>query len=202
MLLYLIRHGETDWNKNRRLQGRTDIPLNENGRRAARQAMEMMQGRRIDCAFTSPLCRARETAEIVLGDRKVPLYPDERIREISFGVQEGCEGRDENLQPIGIFAEFFNTPDTYIPPENGEDVRQLCSRTHAFLEDITTRAELQDKSVLIATHGAALQSMLLWISKLPYGDFWKSGLKKNCSITTVEVSDGVVRILEEGAKQY
>ena len=56
--------------------------------------------------------------------------------------------------------------------------------------------------ILIATHGAALQSMMLWVNKQPICDFWKSGLKKNCSVTKVEVKDGQIKVLEEGEKQY
>ena len=89
-----------------------------------------------------------------------------------------------------------------IDAENGEDAKMLCARTWNFLEDITTREELQDKSILIATHGAALQSMMLWVNKQPICDFWKSGLKKNCSVTKVEVKDGQIKVLEEGEKQY
>lgn len=202
MRLYLIRHGETDWNRQRRLQGHSDIPLNEAGRQEARAAGERLKKIHLDCAFTSPLKRARETAQLVLGGREIPLYEDARIREIGFGVAEGEQGRDQAMQPTGIFAEFFYTPESYVPPRGGEDVRMLCSRTWSFLEDITSRKELQEQSVLIATHGAALQSMLLWIKKLSYQDFWKSGLKKNCSVTVAEVRDGQARLLEEGEKNY
>ena len=111
-------------------------------------------------------------------------------------------GRNENGQPVGCFAEFFAHPEQYKAPENGEDAKMLCARTWNFLEDITTREELQDKSILIATHGAALQSMMLWVNKQPICDFWKSGLKKNCSVTKVEVKDGQIKVLEEGEKQY
>lgn len=202
MLLYFIRHGETDWNRERRLQGQSDIPLNENGRNSAREAGIKLSGTKIDLAFTSPLKRAKETAELVLKGRDIPIYEDARIQEISFGVCEGRTGRDEDQEPVGCFAQFYEHPDTYQAPENGEDVRMLCKRTWDFLEDITSRKELQDKSVLIATHGAALQSMMLWVNKQPFADFWKSGLKKNCSVTKVEVKDGRIRILEEGEKQY
>lgn len=202
MLLYFIRHGETDWNRSGRLQGQSDIPLNENGRQSARKAGEALRSTVLDQAFTSPLKRAEETARLILGSRNIPLFADDRIREISFGVREGEAGRDENMMPIGCFRAFYEHPDTYTAPEGGEDVRALCARTWDFLEDITTRTELQHKSVLIATHGAALQSMMLWINHLPYSDFWKSGLKKNCSVTKVEVKNGKIRVLEEGEKQY
>ena len=162
----------------------------------------MLANTKIDLAFSSPLKRAKETAELVLKGRGIQMIEDARIQEISFGVCEGMTGRDENQQPIGYFAEFFAHPELYQAPENGEDAKMLCARTWDFLEDITSRKELQDKSILIATHGAALQSMMLWVKKQPVSEFWKSGLKKNCSVTTVEVKDGQISVLEEGEKQY
>ncbi len=202
MLLYFIRHGQTDWNKDMRMQGQSDIPLNENGRESAIKAGKTLASTHIDLAFSSPLKRAKETAELVLAGRDIPIIEDKRIEEICFGICEGMRGRDENGQPVGCFAEFFAHPEQYQAPENGEDAKMLCARTWNFLEDITTREELQDKSILIATHGAALQSMMLWVNKQPICDFWKSGLKKNCSVTKVEVKDGQIKVLEDGEKQY
>ena len=89
MKLYIIRHGQTDWNRARRLQGRTDIPLNEWGRRVAELTREGLKDVAFDMAFTSPLIRAKETAEIILGDRNVPIIEDERIIEVNFGAYEG-----------------------------------------------------------------------------------------------------------------
>ena len=84
MRLYIVRHGETDWNRIHRVQGRTDIPLNDYGRRLARETAEGMKEVRIDLGYTSPLLRAKETAQIILADRGVPLYEDSRtlIREL------------------------------------------------------------------------------------------------------------------------
>ena len=85
MLLYIVRHGETDWNKSHRVQGRTDIPLNDYGRRLAEETAEGMKDIQIDIGMTSPLLRAKETAQIILKGRDVPLYDEARLQEISFG---------------------------------------------------------------------------------------------------------------------
>ena len=89
MMLYIVRHGETDWNREHKVQGRTDIPLNDYGRRLARETAEGMKDIPIDLCFTSPLLRAKETAQIILEGRNVPLCDEERIQEISFGRYEG-----------------------------------------------------------------------------------------------------------------
>ena len=83
MKLYLIRHGETDYNRNRRIQGQCDIPLNDYGRKLAYQTAEGLRDVPFDAVFTSPLVRAKETARIVMGERKLPFFEDDRIAEIS-----------------------------------------------------------------------------------------------------------------------
>ena len=92
MIVYIVRHGETDWNRVRRVQGHTDIELNDYGRKLAEETAEGMKEIRLDLCFTSPLKRAKETALIVLGDRQIPVYDEPRIEEISFGRYEGVNG--------------------------------------------------------------------------------------------------------------
>ena len=81
MKLYLIRHGETDWNKEFKIQGSSDIELNEYGRELAFITREGLRHIPFDIAYTSPLKRAKETAEIILGGRNIPLYEDKRVQE-------------------------------------------------------------------------------------------------------------------------
>ncbi|MDE7038136.1 MAG: histidine phosphatase family protein, partial [Lachnospiraceae bacterium] len=89
MKLYIVRHGETEWNKERRLQGQVDIPLNESGRRLARETSGGLAGIHFDLCYSSPLSRARETAELILEGRSTPVIEDERIIEMAFGECEG-----------------------------------------------------------------------------------------------------------------
>ncbi len=88
--LYLIRHGETDWNKEFKIQGSSDIELNEYGRELAFITREGLRHIPFDIAYTSPLKRAKETAEIILGGRNIPLYEDKRVQEACFGSFEGA----------------------------------------------------------------------------------------------------------------
>ena len=115
MILYIVRHGQTKWNVQKRLQGASDTDLNENGIALAKVTGEALKEVPFSCCFTSPLKRARETAELVLGERKniVPVYPDDRIREISFGV---WEGQDSTLLPQEMLDNFFHHPEKYQPP--------------------------------------------------------------------------------------
>ena len=81
-MLYIMRHGRTDWNVRHKLQGRTDIPLNEEGRRMAEKAGEEYRDVPLDICYSSPLVRARETAEIVLSGRNIPILTDDRLRGV------------------------------------------------------------------------------------------------------------------------
>ena len=95
MLLYVVRHGVTAWNRLRKVQGRADIPLAEEGVRLAEKTGEALRNVPFDLCFSSPLKRAVQTAEYILGDRKIPVITDERIQEIDFGVLEGTQFKDE-----------------------------------------------------------------------------------------------------------
>ena len=191
MRLYIVRHGETQWNTEGRLQGQADIPLNEKGRAIARATAMGMKEIHFDAAFTSPLIRARETAQIILGDRKISLEQDERIQEISFGEMEGCHVRGEEGQVvIPRFQDFFENPGAYMPPKGGESIQELCRRTGDFLEELKNRQELQGRTILAATHGAASRAMLLHITRRPVAEFWGSGVPKNCSVSIAELEQG------------
>lgn len=90
-MLYIMRHGRTDWNERNKLQGRTDIPLNEAGRKMAEEAAAVYKNVPLDVCYCSPLARARQTAEIFLKDRNIPIITDDRLIEMSFGIYEGTE---------------------------------------------------------------------------------------------------------------
>lgn len=111
MRLYIIRHGETPWNTQLRLQGQTDVELNEKGRALAKATAQALRSVPFDIVITSPLARARETAVIVAKDRDIPFLEDARIREISFGEMEGRHvPKEERQDPNSKFYSFFNDP--------------------------------------------------------------------------------------------
>lgn len=204
MKLYIVRHGETNWNKERRVQGHTDIPLNDYGRHLAEETARGMKNIRIDMAYTSPLSRARETAQIILGDRDVPLYDEDRIKELSFGSYEGLCCSGENREPgSDEFNKFFTDTENYVSPEDGETVAELFKRTGDFLKEICTREDLKEKYILVSTHGAAMTALLNHIKgNMSAADFWRDEVPPNCSVTIVEVQDGRAKIVEQGVIYY
>ena len=121
MRLYMIRHGETEWNVKKRFQGQSDIPLNNEGRKIARITAEALADVPFTRVYTSPLKRAYETAIIMIGTRDIPVIEDARIMEISFGVYEGACFSEEDYGVSGTeFLKFFNEPEAYVPPKGAE----------------------------------------------------------------------------------
>ncbi|MCD8336268.1 MAG: histidine phosphatase family protein [Lachnospiraceae bacterium] len=225
MRLYIIRHGQTEWNSSYRLQGRTDIPLNESGRELARKTGETFarQGIRFERIYTSPLIRARETAELVSKNNErtelvTPILADLHLQEISFGAMEGERVRDENgVLNVENYIRFFNDPERYLPPEGGESFEALLERTGEFLEMLRQEAlsfteenscdeDVSDRhsvgNVLISTHGAASRALLANITHCPLRDFWCGGVPKNCAVTIADLEDGVWKIKEQDRLFY
>ena len=198
MILYMIRHGETDWNVERRLQGMTDVPLNENGRRVAELTGEGLRNVKFDVAFSSPLMRARETAEIILEGRDVDIILDERIREVGFGIYEGSDSR-EFVEGI---KKFFSQPECFVATNGAESYESLLERERSFWNDLCANPKYQESTILLATHGAALNGLLCVIKEKEIADFWKCGLHKNCGITVVEVKEGKTDFLQEAIILY
>ena len=202
MKVYLIRHGETQWNKQRLLQGKTDMPLNENGRQVARMTAEGLRGIAFDQVYSSPLSRAYETARLVTEGR-YPIRKDERLTEIGFGVYEGlCCGREGYNIPDPDFVNFFQDPSKYAPPQGGESVQDLINRTMDFLQELAAEPGNQGKTILISTHGAALRSMLVGIQKKPLSEFWQGGVHRNCAVTILSEEQGIYSIEQENVIYY
>ncbi|MDD3139655.1 MAG: histidine phosphatase family protein [Lachnospiraceae bacterium] len=203
MKLYMIRHGETDWNKERRLQGQADIPLNEFGKTLACKTAEGLKNVIFDMAYTSPLIRAKQTADIVLGDRKIPIIEEPRIQEIGFGIFEGlcCSEEGWNI-PDHEFENFFHTPEKYKAPQNGESFEAVIKRVSKFLEELFGNEKYKDKTILISTHGASLRAMLDYIRNIPLEKFWDGGVHKNCAVTIVNYLNGRPEVEKEGIIYY
>jgi broad specificity phosphatase PhoE len=136
--LLLVRHGETDWNAEGRLQGHTDRPLNDYGRRQAKELAERLAAEDVDAIYTSDLSRAKETAEI-LGERLgLPVVVDADLREKNWGSWEGLTGDERlNVDYVG---------------ESTEDHRERILRA---VERIVERHPAQ--RIVVVTHGGSLR---------------------------------------------
>ena len=198
MKMYIIRHGQTPWNARKCLQGRSDVDLNENGIYLAELTGKALRDVTFDMAFTSPLIRAKHTAQCILSGRKVPIIEDERLIEISFGIYEGCCYAEENRQvPQQWIENFFHAPQDYVAAPGGESLDDVEKRTRNFMEDICSRKELQDKTILVSTHGCALRGLLNSIRESNREDYWHGGVSKNCAVSIVTCNRGEKPVLVE-----
>ena len=189
MKLYVIRHGETFWNVEYRMQGRSDIELNENGIKLAEITAEGMSDIPFDVCFSSPLKRAVHTAKIILGGRNVEIKTDPRLYEIDFGVLEGlsldpAHPDVEKPKVLSSGAEAF----TYVPPEGGESLQDVIARVDSFFQEIAADPELQDKTILICAHGTPCRAFL-YLADEDKDDFWHGRVPANCSATILNVKD-------------
>jgi probable phosphoglycerate mutase len=175
-----MRHGKTDWNVRHKLQGRTDIPLNEAGKVMAQKAADEYKDVHFDICYCSPLTRARETADIVLKGRNVPIIEDDRLAEMCFGTYEGIENSfDIPDCPINI---LFQNPEKYTSSIGGaETFEELYHRTGNFLNEKVYPQLEQGKDVLIVGHGAMNSSIVCQVKNLPIEKFWSLGIE-NCKL--------------------
>lgn len=179
-MLYIMRHGRTDWNDLHKMQGRTDIPLNDCGREMAEKAREEYKDVNFDICYCSPLSRARETAEILLKGRDIPIIYDDRLLEMSFGIYEGTANSFKIPGcPINV---LFQTPEKYTAPvEGGESFDELFARTGDFLRNTAEPLVNEGKDVLIIGHGAMNSSIVCQVMGLPIEKFWSQGIE-NCKL--------------------
>lgn len=175
-----MRHGRTDWNDLHKMQGRTDIPLNETGRMMAINAAKEYADVHFDICYCSPLVRAKETADILLANRDVPIVTDDRLMEMSFGEYEGLA--DSFKIPDCPINVFFKKPEDYKNPCGGaESFDELFARTGDILNNVIMPLVNEGKDVLIVGHGAMNSSIVCQVKNLPIEKFWSEGIE-NCKL--------------------
>ena len=198
MVIYIIRHGETDGNRAGYFQGWTNDPLNEKGRELAVLTGRALRGVRFDSCISSPLDRARETAAILLresGNEGTPITTDDRIKEVRLGDWERKRFRaGESEIDEGAVELFFRNPFLLGGFPGGETVREVCARTQSLLRELLDRDD--GKTYLLATHGFATRAMLNCLYDDPE-DFWHGHVPYNCSVNVVEGVRGKGRLVED-----
>ena len=189
MKLFLTRHGETDWNLRRRIQGSTDTDLNESGRRQAVQLAEslLLSPDRPEIVYTSGLKRARETAEIAAGRLQVPCVVHEGLGEINFGLWEGLTW-DQVEERYPELYTIWHTDRRYGHPPEGESYQDLLNRVLPALRDIIRREGGSDsgRRVLVVTHSAVIMSLLSHLNRTPCDEMVKRYRTENAQIIALD----------------
>ena len=204
MKIYLMRHGETDYNQKGLIQGSLDIPLNENGIKLAELTRDgfRAEGLTFDLAYCSPLVRTRKTAEILLEGTDTPVIYDDRICEMNFGEGEGVLLKDISIKPdLKNIDYLFNDPEKYHATEAGESYEALFSRVEDFLEQEIYPKEMQYDRILVCCHGGIIRAFLAFLKKLELNQFWNNH-QPNCSVNIIEIQNHSLHILEEHKIYY
>ena len=204
MRIFLLRHGLTDYNAEMKLQGSSDIPLNDKGRKQAEETHILLKDKKLlpTIIISSPLGRAIETGCIVAGidlsgysDREISLTNkppqviiDNNLIEMSFGIYEHRIMSKENPK---FLEECFGHPESYIPPEGGEsfdDVLIRASKSIELLRNKIANGEFKENDiVMVVTHGAIGHGILEYIKKTPRELYWKVEFN-NCSVIELFLS--------------
>lgn len=199
--VYLIRHGETDWNKVKKIQGSSNIDLNEYGRELARITANALKETPFDIAYSSPLKRARETADLILEGRDIPIYEDPCVQEAHFGIFEGRvqkELEDEHSP----FMKFFTAPQQFVEMGGVEKHEEIMKRAADFYKDKILKAEGVYENIAVFSHGAWIHALLTTLYNREVKDFWHAPRQENCGVSAIEVKDGNSHVLYESKIYY
>lgn len=192
----LVRHGETEWNRQKRFQGQIDVPLNDQGRVQAKQAADFLEKIAIDRAVSSPMLRPKETAEIILQPHpEVTLELNSLLCEISHGLWEGKLEAEIEAEYPGDLQQWQQAPETVQMPE-GENLQQVWQRAETAWQQIlaATPEAVGDRPVttLVVAHDAVNKALLCLLIGQDPSQFWtfKQG---NGSVTVIDYPHGLDR---------
>ena len=164
--LWLVRHGQTDWNVAGRIQGQADPPLNATGLAQAQNLAARLDGTAYAALYTSDLTRARQTAAVLAGHSPSPPRLEPRLREINHGAWDGLLLGEIQARFAESWAEYQRLPELARPP-GGETVGEVAARVAAALGDIAARHPRAD--VLVVSHGLAIATVLCQAQGRPLG---------------------------------
>lgn len=182
--LYLIRHGETDFNIEKRFQGQSDVPLNAAGHAQAAVVAEALATMHFDRIYSSDLVRAMETARAIAGYHSLPVTPDPRWRECSTGEWTGMTVDEVNQRWPGVLEDWWRNGFVESTPAGGESLADLTARAR---EAMLAMGEAHPgEQIAIATHGGTIRAAIAVALDVPPTIFTRVGVD-NCSVTTIEV---------------
>jgi broad specificity phosphatase PhoE len=193
--LYITRHGETEWNIQKRMQGWKNSNLTERGIANAKALGESLKNVEFNKIYCSPLDRTRHTTELIMGGRDVEVVYDENLREIHLGELEGKNQEEANAIYPEFSIHFWENPHLY-KAKSGEDFYQVRERVAEVLEKIIS--ENPSGNVLIVTHGVVLKAIHSYFKDLPMQRLWDPPFIYDTSLTIVEIEDGESKIVLEG----
>ena len=192
MKIWITRHGQTNLNKAKLMQGLTDEPLNERGIEQAKSVRQLIEGKapaKFDAVYASPLDRAITTASIVGNVDKSEIIIDERIIEADFGKYEQMHYAKMGpaMTLYWMFPEFFPTP------KSVETIESMTSRSSSFLKELESK---DYENVLIVCHGGIIRALCGYLQNAKRGIVWRPK-PKNCEVRVYESINGTHRLVDQ-----
>jgi broad specificity phosphatase PhoE len=189
----LVRHGETDWNRERRFQGHADVSLNEAGRRQAEALADALAGERFAAVYSSPLRRAIETAEVVAGRLGIAVEASDGLMEVDVGSWSGLTTAEVEQRFPDEFSQWVETRAGGWT--DGETYEELGARV---VRDLHRLAGLHPgESVLAVTHGGPIRSVLATAAGLSFTSGRVAiGFVENCQVVRVAIREGEIEAVD------
>lgn len=191
MTFYFVRHGETEWNVKKKIQGTTDIPLNETGISQARRLADELVGKKergefqVVRAYTSPQLRAFETAQIAADALGVECISLDGLKEMDLGEWEGSNW-DIIKKTYGETYHYWNGNRRYTHTPGGECYNEVLERT---LEELQVILEQETENVIVVSHSAILMALRCYIAKRPFEEMVKRFKTKNAEVVEISAED-------------
>ena len=187
---YLVRHGQTDWNADGRLQGQADPPLNAAGREQARAVAERLTAVSFAAAYASDLRRVADTAAAVMQGRQPPVTTLAELREKQFGEWEGITFQEAEARDPERYRKIFRVAsyDGVTAPPGGESDNQLLRRLAGVAERLRVLHGGGEENILVAGHGGSLCALIVSLLGLPASAIWRFRLA-NGGLSVVTVFD-------------
>lgn len=194
MKLYITRHGTTEWNIERRLQGWRDSPLTEEGINRAIRLGQSLADVDFDIIYSSPQKRALDTAELIKGNRNTKIITHDGLKELRFGTWEGMELDEiETRYPEEYFI-YRNKPELYVPID-GESFKDLFKRVESFLDEVKTN---DYRNILIVTHGVTIKALITIIKGLTLEEFSSLPVYTGTALNICESKGNIFEFIVEG----
>jgi len=181
--LLLARHAESAWNAERRFQGRTDVGLSDMGREQAAALARALAGGRVGAIYSSPLVRARETAEIVARERGLTVTLVDELRELSLGAWEGRTVDDVLATEADAYRLWRERPYD-CPPPDGEHIEDVARRVLPVMELIVS-SHADGQEALVVSHGGVISVFLCHLLGLSPNALWQLAIG-NASLSVVD----------------
>ena len=197
MEIYFVRHGQTEWNVERRMQGQNDSALTEKGVAESIALGERLSEICFDGVWCSPLGRTKHSLQLILGEKRLPVRYDDRLLEIDLEMWEGRTKNELEQDSVNekLVHAFWNSPDKFTP-EWGESFEDVQERIIDFFSELVARHNC--KRVLVVTHTTVIKTFLCYLTQTPLSELWKTKAIYPSSLTTLNYEDENWKIELEG----